>query len=949
MARGKRAHPSRPPGGGTPQGRVQQLLAQAVDAHQRGQLSQAQARYQSILRIQPKHPEVLHLLGIVAGQMGDYQRAVELIDSAIAVNPQDATYHSNRGIALRELGQREAAVASYDAAIILRPDNAGDYYNRGVALQELGQAGAAVVSYDQAIALKSDYAEAYANRGVALEQLGQIEAALSSYDEAIALRPDFPEAHSSRGIAQRKLGQLEAAIASFDVAIVLKPDYAEAYSNRGNALQALKRLDDAVASYDRAIALKPDYAEAYSNRGIALQEMKRLDAAVASYDRAIALRPDDAEAHSNRGTVLEELMQFDAALASYDKAIALKPDYAEAYSNRGIALRRLKQLDAAIASYDKAIALKPEYAEAFSNRGIALIALRQPEAALENFDHAIALKPDYAEAYSNRGIALHELRQADVAVDSYERAIALKPDYAEAYSNRGIALHELGQLDAAVASYDRAIAIKPDYADAYANRGVALSDLKRLDAAVASDAKALELKPDYDFLPGTLLHLRMQLCDWQNLGEHLKSLEARLASGEKASPSFPVLSMFDSPALHRLAAEIWVREKCPANAALGPIATTRKIDKIRIGYFSADFGEHPVSYLMAGVLEEHDRSRFEITALSFGPSAPDAMTERVTAAVDHFMDVRRHSDREVAALARERGIEIAIDLGGFTHSSRPGIFALRAAPVQASYLGYLGTMGATWMDYLFADEVIVPPDSRGHFLEKIAYLPSYQANDRKRVVSDRPMTREEFALPPSGFVFCTFNATYKIAPATFSSWMRILRSVEGSVLFLLAGNPQAAANLRREAAKHGIDPDRLVFAGLLPLAEYIARYRVADLFLDTLPYNAGTTASDALWAGLPVLTRVGESFPSRVAASLLTAIGLPELITTSAEGYERLAIELATRADTLSALRQKLLANRLTTPLFDTVGFTRDLEALYEAMCARYQAGLAPDHILVRA
>src|SRR5208283_3586906 len=266
----------------------------------------------------------------------------------------------------------------------------------------------------------------------------------------------------------------------------------------------------------------------------------------------------------------------------------------------------------------------------------------------------------------------------------------------------------------------------------------------------------------------------------------------------------------------------------------------------------------------------------------------------------------------------------------------------------ASYIGYLGTMGATWMDYLLADEVIVPPESRGHYQEKIAYLPSYQANDRKRVISDRQMTRQEFALPPSGFVFCTFNATYKIAPATFSSWMRILRSVEGSVLFLLADNPQAAANLRREAAEHGIAPERLVFAGLLPVAEYIARYRVADLFLDTLPYNAGTTASDALWAGLPVLTRMGESFPSRVAASLLTAIGLPELITTSSEDYERVAIDLANNTHTLLAIRRKLGANRLTTALFDTVRFTRNIETTYEAMCARYRAGLQPDHILLR-
>jgi predicted O-linked N-acetylglucosamine transferase (SPINDLY family) len=915
-------------------------------AHQRGQLAEAQSRYDDILRIQPKHAEVLHLLGIVAGQSGDYRRAVDLMDSAIEADPANAEYYSNRGVALKGLGQLEPAVASYDLAIALRPDRAEDYFNRGVALQELGQPEPALASYDKAIALKPDYAEAHANRGIALEEIGHVDAALLSYEKAIVLRPDYPEAHSNRGIALRKLGRLDASVASFDVAVILRPDYAEAHSNRGNALQALERLDEAVASYDKAIALKPDYAEAYANRGVALQEMRQLDAALASYDKAIELRPDDAEAHSNRGTALEELQRFEAAVASYDEAIALRANYAEAHSNRGIALKKLGHLDAAMASYEKAISLKPDYAEAYSNRGNALMALRRPESALASFDQAITLKQDYAEAYSNRGIALHELRQPGAAVASYDKAVALKPDYAEAYSNRGIALQELGHLDAAVASYDRAITIKPDYAEAYANRGVALADLKQLDAAAASYAKALELKPDYDFLPGALLHVKMQICDWKTFGEDSRSLQARLMSGKKASPSFPVLSMFDSPALHRVAAETWVKEKCPANAALGPIARIPAGDKIRIGYFSADFGEHPVTYLMAGVFEEHDRSRFEITGFSFGPSEPDAMTERVAAAMDDFVDVRMRSDRDAAMLARERRIEIAIDLGGFTHSSRPGIFALRAAPIQASYLGYLGTMGADWMDYLLADEVIVPPESRGHYQEKIAYLRSYQANDRRRVISDRKMTREEFGLPPSAFVFCTFNAAYKIAPATFDGWMRIMKSVEGSVLFLLADNPQAAANLRREAVGRGIAADRLVFAGRLPPAEYIARYRVADLFLDTLPYNAGTTASDALWAGLPVLTLRGESFPARQAASLLTAVGLPELITTSPADYVSRAVELATNPSKLIALKQVLWANRLTTPLFDTARFTRDLESLYNAMYARNASGCAPDHVV---
>ena len=883
-----------------------------MTAHQQGQLAEAQARYEDILRLQPRHAEALHLLGIVAGQTGHPDRAVELIDAAIAADPRNAGYHSNRGVALQSLGRLETAIESFDAALALEPGRAADHFNRALSLQQLDRLEPAIDAYDTAVTLRPEYPEAFANRGIALEALGRFDDALASYDRAIALVPDYADAHSNRGIVLQRLGQLDAAVTSFDVAIVLRPDY----------------------------------AEAHSNRGVALQEQGRLDEAVASFDRAIALRPDDAEAYSNRGTALEELGRLDEAVASFDRALALRPDYAEAHSNRGIVLRKMGRLEEALASYDKAIALKPDYAEAWSNRGNALIAIGRADSALASFDRAITLRPDYAEAYSNRGIALAALHQPDVALASYERAIAFKPDYAEAYSNRGIALQELGRLDAAVESYEQAIALKPDYADAHANRGVALSDLKRFKDALQSYSAALALRPDYAFLPGAALHVRMQICDWTNFDTQSQALEREIASGHKASASFPVLSIFDSPLLHRLSAETWAAEKCPPNPALGPVPRVSvPREKIRVGYFSADFGAHPLSYLMAGVFEEHDRSRFEITGFSFGAGEPDAMTARVAAAMDTFIDVRRQSDLDVARLARSRGIDIAIDLGGYTHSSRPGIFAARAAPIQASYLGYLGTLGAPWMDYLLADDVIVPSEMREQYTEKIAYLASYQANDRKRAISDRPMTRAEFGLPDDGFVFCSFNATYKILPATFASWMRILRQVNGSVLFLLGDNAQAVDNLRREAARLGVAPERLVIARRLPPDEYIARYRVADLFLDTVPYNAGTTASDALWAGLPVLTLRGEAFPARVAASLLTAIGLPELITTSANDYERVAVELASDSAQLNALRQKLLANRLTTPLFDTVGFTRDLESMFARMVARSDAKLAADHL----
>ena len=408
-----------------------------------------------------------------------------------------------------------------------------------------------------------------------------------------------------------------------------------------------------------------------------------------------------------------------------------------------------------------------------------------------------------------------------------------------------------------------------------------------------------------------------------------------------------MLAASGSASLQRKAAEIWVKEICPPNRSLPTIPWRNHRDKIRIGYFSADFRVHAVSILTAQLFEIHDRSKFEIIAFSFGPDSDDEMRSRLERAFDRFIDVGCKSDREVALLARSLEIDVAVDLMGFTEHSRPEIFALRAAPLQVSYLGYLGTMGADYIDYMIADATIVPDRNQERFYEKIMYIPSYQANDSKRRIAERIFTREELGLPSTGFVFCCFNNTYKITPHTFSSWMRILTRAKDSVLFLYAQDAAAEKNLRAEAGSRGVDANRLVFGKRLPTPEYLARYRAADLFLDTLPYNAGTTASDALWAGLPVLTCPGEAFAGRVAASLLTAIRMPELIAATQAEYEELAVQLAHDPQRLAAIKLKLAANRLTTPLFDTPQFTRNLEAAFSRIYERYLSGLPPADVVV--
>jgi protein O-GlcNAc transferase len=888
------------------------VFQHGLASHQRGQLAQAKTAYEQVLAKQPQHFDAWHLLGVIAAQSNNPTLAEELIGKAIEINPNCAPAFSNRGNALQELKRFDEAISSFDKAIALKPDYADAFYNRGNALQELKHLEAALLSYDKAIALKPDYADALYNRGLVLTKLKRPGDAVLSHNQAINLKPDYAAAFYHRSIALRELKLLDDALLSCDRAITLNPDYADALNNRGNVLKEMEKLEDALASYDKAITLKPDYANAFYNRGVALQELKRLD---------------------------ESLM-------SYDKAIALKPDYADAFNNRGNVLKEMNRLEDALSSYHEAIALKPDYIDAFYNRGITLHELLRQEDALSSYDKAIALKPDYADAFNNRGNVLKEMRRLEDALSDYDNAIALKHDHAYAFNNRGNALKELYRFEDALSSYDRAISLKSDYVDAFYNRGLALQELKLLDEALLSYNDAITLKPDYDFLYGIKLHTQMHLCDWSNLQNQMGVLEASLAKDQKVIPPFPLLGLMDKPALHMKASRIYANAKYAAPSNIEPFKNRPSDGKIRIGYYSADFHNHATSFLMAELFEAHDKQKFEFYGFSFGPNKQDEMRSRISSTFCHFFDVAKKSDREIAQMSRDLGIDIAVDLKGFTQDSRIGIFAERCAPLQVNYLGYPGTLAAPYFDYIVADKNLIPRESQEYYTEKIIYLPhSYQVNDSKRKISDKVFTRQELGLPENGFVFCCFNNNYKILPETFDVWMQLLKTVNGSILWLLQDNPTAANNLRKEAEKRGVDPARLVFAPRMTLEDHLARHRAADLFVDTLPYNAHTTASDALWAGVPVLTQKGESFAARVAASLLSAMDLPELITKTRMEYEARAIELASDPLQLAEIRNKIGKNRLTSPLFNGRLFARNMEAAYFEIYRRHLRGEKTDHI----
>jgi predicted O-linked N-acetylglucosamine transferase (SPINDLY family) len=635
---------------------------------------------------------------------------------------------------------------------------------------------------------------------------------------------------------------------------------------------------------------------------------------LANGDRVLALQPGSATAHCHRGTVLQALKRFDEALTGYDRALALKPDYADALNYRGVTLQDLGRAEEALVSYDQALIIQPDSVSALCNRSGLLRSLGRFAEALASADQALTIQPDAAEAFYRRGIALLDLRRHAEALASYDQALAVRPDYVEALNNRGVVLLDLRRYEAALESFDQALAIRPDFPD----------------------------------LLGTWLHTRLMVCDWAELNTAYQSLAAGIDAGKPISPPLVLMATPLPLRLHRRCAELYVQHKFPPDAARQTPTPQQPRDRLRIGYFSADFREHPIAYLTAELFARHDRSRFEITAFAFGPGSGGALRTRLEAAFDQFIDVSNRSDAEVARLARELGIDIAVDLTGFTLHNRTGIFSRRAAPLQVSYLGFLGTMGAPYIDYLIGDLTVIPREHAAHYTEKIVWLPhSFQVNDTHRVIASREFTRQETGLPAQGFVFCCFNNNWKITPGVFDIWMRLLASIEGSVLWLVEDNPAAGRNLRAEARKRGIDAGRLVFAPRVNPPEHLARQRLADLFLDTLPYNAGATASDALWAGLPVLTQMGETFPGRMAASLLRAVGMPELITGSPEAYEKLALELAADTPRLAALRRKLAVNRPTAPLFDTALFTRHIEAAYTAMWQRQQAGHSPEHIVI--
>jgi len=685
---------------------------------------------------------------------------------------------------------------------------------------------------------------------------------------------------------------------------------------------------------------------------LSYQRAGRFDEAERLYHEILRGNPRHVEALYLLGSLSFQRGSYEDSLRRFEQVLQINPRLGDALSAKGAVLSSLGRHAEALAAYDGAIALRPGHAQTWSNRGNALLALGRPGEALESYDRALALMPDFPHGWRNRAAALAALDRPADALQSLHKALQLAPDLVEAWQDSADISVQLGRREEAVTAYDRALAFKPGDPLLLYGRGNALSVLKRYDEAIRDCETLLAREPDYPYARGVLIHSKLQACDWRGLDEQVEKTRAGIAAGKRVATPFNLKALSDSAAEHLRCAKNWIaHEVPPAPMPLTGAATRYRHDRIRLAYVSGDFTNSAVASLMAGVFERHDRQRFETIAVSFGPPDKVPMRRRLEAAFERFLDVRGKSDAGIAAALLGMEADIAVDLMGLTGECRTGIFAQRPAPLQVNYLGFPGTMGAPYIDYILADATVIPDEQHSHYAEKVVALPHcYLPADSDRAVVERPQTREEAGLPAGSFVFASFNNAYKFNPAIFDIWMRLLHAVEGSVLWLPQNNDYARRNLCREAQTRGIAPERIVFAPLVPdPAEHLARLSSADLFLDTAPYNAHTTTIDALWAGLPVLTLMGNSFASRVAASALKAVGLAELVTMTAAEYEALALSLAREPAQLRAIRTKLAQNRAAAPLFNTAAFTRDLEVAFITMWERQQRGDPPAPFAVAA
>lgn len=783
-----------------------------------------------------------------------------------------------------------------------------------VAHHQAGRLDEAKQLYRQVLAADPQQANAWHLLGLVASASGRNDIAVDYIQRAIAIADSYAEFHASLGAVHQSMQNLDAAAAALEAAIARKPHLAMAHYNLGVVRQEQGRTADAIAAYRQALAIEPRYEDARFNLAV-LTASTNLDEAATGFEEVLRLNPRRASAHRALGSLRAKQGRLDDALASYQRALELEPDSIDALLQAADLHERRKDWDQVESCYRRVLELSPNDSRGIFGLGLVEQSRQNFAAAEARYRQFIDQRRESAAGWNNLGQVVKNLRRDDEAIAIFRHALELDGNLIESLSNLGHLLMNRNLYRDAAECYQRIVDISPE--------------------TIVS--------------VNTLLLLRLMMCQWELVADLTRRVLVSLDSeGNKDVEALPDPLMFLSlptpttPALQYRVAKQWADHYYPPRHGSRK-TINRNRSHIRVGYIAADFYEHPVAALAAGLIEEHDRSQFEVWGYSYGKDDRSEMRRRLEAGFDRFIDLEKLTVEDCAAQIAGDEIDILVDLTGNTFWGRPQIMALRPAPVQVNYLGYPGTMGSTDYDYILVDEVVVPEAEQPYFSERLVHLPGcYQANDRKRRIEEPPPERGTCGLPARGFVFCNFNNTFKITPPVFDVWMRLLHAVPGSVLWLHAANEYAPPNLVMEAARRGIPAERIVFAPRWPSAQHLARYRLADLFLDTMPYNSHTTGSDALWAGCPGVTVLGNSFPARVAASQFRTLGLDELITANLAEYEALALDLARNPERLAAIRARLAASRETSSLFDTPRFTCWIEEAFRTMWSIAHVGEDP-------
>ena len=891
------------------------LLEQAILLHKKGQLKEAENLYKSILKVSSNNFEVTHYLGIIKIQLKQFEEATVWLNKAISINPNNHSVFNNLGVCYRELKKYNEALNNFKIALNIKPD----------------------------------YAEAYNNLAIIYRSLKNYNEAIENYHKAIKLKPDYAEAYNNLGIVYLKIKEFEKSKHNLDQATKIKPDYAEAYYNLGNVHRNLKQYEKSIQYYKIAIKLKKNYDEAYNDLGITYFNQEEFDNAKDVLNEAIKLKPDSAEAYNNLGIVFLSQEELDKAKDTLNEAIKLKPDYAEAYNNLGIVYLSLKNFDQSKNSLNEAIKLKPDYAEAYNNIGMLYFRLKEFEESKINIDRAINLKPDYAKAYVSLGSYYEITEEYEKAEINYKKAIGLGEKNGS--NNLGILYLNLGNHKDAEKIYNEIIKSKPKYAEGYFLRSLVYSNSGRSYLALEDLKKSFKLKPEFYTQQDkiyNLLSTQNKICEWDDYKKITNKLIGNLKNDlVKDINPFGLLTFSDSLELIKKVTEEKIKE-----LSLGNIATKFNINKnkkIHIGYYSPDFKEHPVGYILSELLNYHDKDRFEITGFSLSPDpgATCKVKNKIINSMDKFLDCSNKKYLDIIKESKKLKIDIAVDLAGFTAFNKIKAFVKKTAPIQINFLGYPGTLGLQ-NDYIISDLEVIPKEKQNFYFEKIIYMPNTFLPSFTKFSTSSDLKKENFNLKESNFVFANFNNHGKITPSIFNCWMRILKKVKGSVLWLMDGDEYSRENLKKEAIKRDVESERIIFSTRLDYYEHNVRYKFCNLFLDTFPYNAHSTASSCLFSGVPLLTIKGEAFQSRVASSLLKDLEMDELICLNVEEYENRAITIANSHKELQRIKNKLHNSLTNSKTFNTKNYTQNLEKAYNKIYERYHQKLKPENIFIK-